>query len=141
LRLSQGEIDQLHGGEEFAEAELWKLAIEVDKKFDHLFTGCAAGQKVYVCDREYADVADTAGGLQAVFKNAFEDVACPSWRKLADRKMKITSEPARFGAGISERAECPAVRAGKREPALAVAFATDDDGVDRAWWEAKDQID
>jgi hypothetical protein len=49
------------------------------------------------------------------------------------------SEPARRKPGVGEVAERPAVRAGEREPALTIAFTTDDDCVDATWGEAEDQ--
>src|SRR5262249_8111854 len=63
----------------------------------------------------------------------------PSWRKLADRNAEIIGEPARLGLGVGEIAEQPTVRASKCDPAIAVAFAADADGVGQARRKAQDQ--
>jgi hypothetical protein len=53
---------------------------------------------------------------------------------------EVMRQPARLGARVGERAKQPAMRAGEREPAVTVAFATDDDRADPARGKADDHV-
>jgi hypothetical protein len=55
---------------------------------------------------------------------------------LTDGETEIFGEPMRFSAGLSEGSKQPAVSTGDDQPAIAVAFTTDDDHADSAWRKA-----